>query len=182
MAGYYVLDVPKLIKERAHSIKQPFPHQQEAFSALSKVLTVPLNGYKGTLLVLPTGGGKTFTSINWICRHILTCTVKVLWLAQSAYLLDQSADTFINEIHNANGRNRVNLRIVSSSIKHANSGSIETTDDVLICTTQTAISAYSSVSVCPTLIVSASPQTIDVGAAQGFATVSGDLSKRKAVS
>ena len=144
MAGYYILDVPKLIKERVHNVKQPFPHQKEAFSALSKVLTLPINGYKGTLLVLPTGGGKTFTSINWICRNVLSRNIKVLWLAQSAYLLDQAADTFFNEMHNANGRDKVNLRVVSSCTQHSNSGSIELTDDVLICTTQTAISAYSS--------------------------------------
>jgi superfamily II DNA or RNA helicase len=144
MAGYYILDVPKLAKERLHNAKQPFPHQQGAFSALSKALPLPLKGYVGTLLVLPTGGGKTFASVNWICRNILPNGAKALWLAQSAYLLDQASETFRNEIHNANGRDKINLRVVSSSTEHASQGSIELTDDVLICTTQTAISAYSS--------------------------------------
>jgi superfamily II DNA or RNA helicase len=95
-------------------------------------------------LVLPTGGGKTFTSVNWICRNILSNGIKVLWLAQSSYLLDQAADTFTQEVRNAIGRERINLRVVSSSTSHANSGTVSTTDDVLICTVQTAISAYSS--------------------------------------
>ena len=143
MAGYYVLDIQELQKQRTASDKQAFPHQQEAFSALSKTLTFPVAGYKGTLLVLPTGGGKTFTSIDWICRNVIANKVKVLWLAQSAYLLDQAKDTFLDEIHKVNGRDKINLRVVSSSTKHANSGSIELTDDIVICTTQTAISAYS---------------------------------------
>jgi superfamily II DNA or RNA helicase len=143
MTGYFVLDVPKLACEKEHRDKQPFPHQQKSFNALSKTLTLPIYGYKGTLLVLPTGGGKTYAAVNWICRNILTKGTKVLWLAQSAYLLDQAAETFYNEIHNANGRSKINLRVISSNKEHANQGTIESTDDVLICTTQTAISAYS---------------------------------------
>jgi len=145
MAGYYVLDVPDLQRQRQGSDKQPFPHQEEAFRALSKTFKLPITGYKGSLLVLPTGGGKTFTSIHWICRHVLASGIKVLWLAQSAYLLDQATQTFCNEIHNAGGRDKINLRVVSSSTEHANAGSIVPTDDILICTTQTAISKYASV-------------------------------------
>lgn len=144
MAGYYTLDIAKLTEQRLNNAKQPFDHQSAAFSALSKTLPTPIQGYRGTLLVLPTGGGKTFTSINWICRNILSKGIKVLWLAQSSYLIDQAAGEFCKEIHNAVGRDFINLRVVSSSTSHANSGSISITDDILICTTQTAISAYSS--------------------------------------
>ncbi|GHT91324.1 hypothetical protein FACS1894140_1700 [Spirochaetia bacterium] len=144
MTGYETLDIEDLRKQNENNIRQPFPHQQEAFAALSKTLPAPIKDYRGTLLVLPTGGGKTFTSINWICRNILSQKIKILWLAQSAYLIDQAAITFRAEMHNAHGRNTINMRIVSSSNKHANAGTIEITDDVLICTTQTAISAYSA--------------------------------------
>jgi len=144
MPSYYKLNVPEIIKQRKGNDRQPFPHQKEAFAALSKVLPTPISGYRGTLLVLPTGGGKTYTAINWICRNILPENIKVLWLAQSSYLIDQAADTFIKEIHNATGRTQINLRVVSSNSAHSNSGSISTTDDVLICTAQTAISAYTS--------------------------------------
>ncbi|MCL2086476.1 MAG: DEAD/DEAH box helicase family protein [Oscillospiraceae bacterium] len=145
MAGYYTLDIKELTDQRINNQnKQPFPHQQEAFNCLSKALPVPIQGYKGSLLVLPTGGGKTFTSVNWICRNIISKGIKVLWMAQSSYLLDQATEAFIGELHNAYGRDTVNLRVVSSSTNHANSGSILPTDDVLICTTQTAIIAYNS--------------------------------------
>lgn len=144
MEDYYNLNIPEIAQQRRGSDKQPFPHRQESFAALSKTLTTPITGYKGTLLVLPTGGGKTFTSVNWVCRNILSKGIKVLWLAQSSYLIDQAADTFIKEIHNAIGRDTINLRVVSSSTNHANSGSIDPTDDVLICTTQTAVSAYNA--------------------------------------
>lgn len=144
MAGYYSLNIPEITRQRKGCEKQPFPHQKEAFAALSKTLPAPIQGYKGTLLVLPTGGGKTYTSVNWICRNILSRGIKVLWLAQSSYLIDQAAGSLIEEIHNAIGRETINLRVVSSSTDHANAGSIDPTDDILICTTQTAISAYSA--------------------------------------
>ena len=144
MSGYYTLDIADLQKQRKNNQKQPFPHQKEAFTALSNTLPTPIKDYRGTLLVLPTGGGKTFTSINWICKNIISKGIKVLWLAQSSYLIDQAADTFIKEIHHATGRDFINLRVVSSSTSHSNAGSILISDDVLICTTQTAIGAYSS--------------------------------------
>ncbi len=144
MAGYYTIDIPERIKQVKGVGKQPFPHQKEAFKALSDTLPPPVKGYRGTLLVLPTGGGKTFTSINWICRNILAKGIKVLWLAQSSYLIDQAAEAFKEELHNAGGRDKINLRVVSSSSSHSSSGSIKLTDDILICTTQTAINAYSS--------------------------------------
>jgi superfamily II DNA or RNA helicase len=144
MAGYYSLDIAEITKQRASGGKQPFSHQKDAFSELAKTLPTPISGYRGTLLVLPTGGGKTFTSVNWICRNILAKGIKVLWLAQSSYLIDQATDSFIGEIHNAIGRNTINLRVVSSSTEHSNAGSIALTDDVLVCTTQTAISAYNA--------------------------------------
>ncbi|MCL1794591.1 MAG: DEAD/DEAH box helicase family protein [Oscillospiraceae bacterium] len=145
MEGYYSLDVAEKIKERKNDKpKQPHPHQQKAFTALSNILPTPIKGYSGTLLVLPTGGGKTFTAVNWICRHILSAGIKVLWLAQTAYLLDQAAQEFDNEVHNANGRKQINMRLVSSNTFHANAGTISVTDDILICTTQTAISSFNA--------------------------------------
>jgi len=140
--GYYSYDVVDRQKKRKGKDKQPRRHQQEAFAALTKYYNFPINGYAGALLVLPTGGGKTFTAINWICRHILSAGIKVLWLAQTSYLLDQAAQEFDNEIHHATGRQQINLRVVSGNTSHANAGTISLTDDVLICTTQTAISAY----------------------------------------
>ena len=41
-------------------------------------------------------------------------------------------------------RDTINLRVVSSSDHHSNAGSILPSDDIIICTTQTAIRAYST--------------------------------------
>lgn len=132
-----------LDQERQNSRYQrtPFSHQMAAFEALNNTFPMPIVGYRGSLLVLPTGGGKTFTATNWISRNILSRNIKVLWLAQSSYLLNQATMSFKQEAANiAHTRKNLKIRTVSSSSSHANSGSIELSDDVIIVTTQTAIS------------------------------------------
>ncbi len=143
MAGYYEIDI-KNLQKNAQNSRQPFEHQEKAFRNMSKLFKFPIQGYKGSLLVLPTGGGKTFTSVNWICRNVVSKNIKVLWLAPSLYLLEQAEKTFKEELHATYNRDFVNMRTVSSSSSHCNSGSISLTDDILICTTQSAIKAYNT--------------------------------------
>ncbi len=140
MNGYAVLDLDK-IRGSVAIQETPFPHQLEAFEKLNKVFTMPIRGYKASLLVLPTGSGKTFTATNWISRNALSRNVKILWMAQSSFLLDQATQSFIKESSSINPlRKQLIIRTVSSSRSHANSGSIELSDDIVITTTQTAIS------------------------------------------
>jgi superfamily II DNA or RNA helicase len=139
MNGFCDLELDKARQNQGKQ-RAPFPHQMAAFEALNNTFTMPVTGYKGSLLVLPTGGGKTFTSVNWISRVVLSRNIKVLWLAQSSYLLTQATQSFNDEASNiAHTRKNLKIRTVSSSSTHANSGSIELTDDVVIVTTQTAI-------------------------------------------
>jgi superfamily II DNA or RNA helicase len=140
MNGYHQLDLEK-IREQDLILKSPFPHQRAAFEAMNDLYSIPQEGYKASLLVLPTGGGKTYTAINWISRIMLSRNIKVLWMAQSSYLLDQATQGFVQEASNIMpDRRTLNIRTVSSSRAHAGSGYIETSDDVVIITTQTATS------------------------------------------
>ena len=143
MSGYYEVNIKELQKNNA-KVREPFEHQKMAFRNMNKLFTFPISGYKGSLLVLPTGGGKTFTSVNWICQNVVSRNIKVLWLAPSLYLLEQAEKTFNEELICTPNRDFVNMRIVSSSSSHCNSGSIKPSDDILICTTQSAIKAYNS--------------------------------------
>jgi len=125
--------------------REPFQPQASAFEALSKVFTFPVDGFKGGLLVLPTGSGKTFTAVNWVCRNVLPKKMKVLWLAQSSYLLNQASKAFCeNALAIPYGRKSLNLRVVSSSPSHSKPATIRPTDDVLIITTQTAIKNFNA--------------------------------------
>lgn len=142
MEGYYKIET---VTDRM-SNRIPREEQREAFSAIKSIFTFPINQYRGTMVSLPTGGGKTYTAVKWICDNVLTKNIKVLWLAQSTYLLDQAFSTFKNEAKYTNNREVINMRIVSSNEHHANAGTIDLSDDIIICTVQTAVLNYNSTS------------------------------------
>lgn len=134
------------IKEiKKNTKKEPFPHQQNAFKNLTNLFTFEKNGNsKSGILVLPTGAGKTFTAVNWICRNVLPKNIKVLWLAHTGHLLDQAYETFEDNISETTGRETINIRVVASDAKYSKASDINTADDILIITTQTAISNWNS--------------------------------------
>lgn len=123
--------------------KNPREHQLEAFSAFSKTFNFRDNSFQAGILNFPTGGGKTFTAVRWICTNVLSREegVKVIWLAHTAHLLEQAYEEFQGNILEISPRREViNIRVVSSSPNHSKPDSIKPSDDVVIVTTQTAIS------------------------------------------
>ncbi|QQE67155.1 Type III restriction enzyme, res subunit [Leptolyngbya sp. BL0902] len=140
--GYISLNLDELREQNANrSPKQPFQHQIESFAALNKTFRSNLGKTGSGILALPTGAGKTFTSVKWLMDYVIAKNIRILWLAPSFYLLDQA---FAEFCHNAHGisasRHHLNIRRVSSSPHHAQASSIELTDDVIIMTIPTAIS------------------------------------------
>lgn len=120
----------------SNSGKQPFPHQQVSFEKLNQTFTFAKEDeFKGGLLVLPTGAGKTFTAVRWLSQHVIPKNWKILWLAQSFYLLEQAYEVFRNE----NPSRKLNIRMVSSDPGHDRPDKISPTDDVVIITTPSAI-------------------------------------------
>lgn len=139
---YRSINLDELREEYANfSLRQPFQHQIDAFEALNKTFNSGKEKPGSGIVVLPTGAGKTFTAVRWLCNNIIPKNIKILWLAPSFYLLDQAFQTFYE---NARGipetRSTLNMRCVSSNPSHARAASVMTTDDVLIMTVQTAIS------------------------------------------
>ena len=59
-----------------------FLHQKEALAALNEAY-FDKNVKTSGLLVIPTGGGKTFTAISWLKQMSQTYSCKIIWLAQS---------------------------------------------------------------------------------------------------
>lgn len=141
MPEYCSLDLDECRKEPGDG-RSPFPHQQEAFKAMDKLFSFKAGEPRSALLVLPTGAGKTFTSVNWIARKAFAKNIKVLWLAQSFHLLDQAFESFASNARQIPPPAKVlNLRVVSSHPSHDQVHAIATTDDVVIITSQTATSA-----------------------------------------
>lgn len=138
---YQSIDLENLRKENPNYIsKSPFEHQKDSFEKMSALFDFKGQEHKAGILVLPTGAGKTFTSIRWICRNVLTKNIKVLWLAHTGHLLVQAYEAFAENILETHPqRKSINMRLVSSDLAHSKASQIQITDDVLIITTQTAI-------------------------------------------
>ena len=107
-------------------------HQREANEALDK-LNKKYPAYS-TLIVLPTGGGKTYTASIWLLRNALDRGKKILWLAQRQMLLEQAAESFkkyafATELPHISS---FNYRIISGATSHERISDIKPSDNLLI--------------------------------------------------
>jgi len=138
--GFYPINLEELREQKGAPPHQPFQHQIDAFNALTRTFDFTGARGNGGLLVLPTGAGKTFTAVKWLCDHVIASNIKILWFAHSFYLLDQALNEFLNYARwIPEPRKQLNIRIVSSNRPHDPPSSISEDDDVVIMTTQTAI-------------------------------------------
>lgn len=120
-----------IVPQAGLSKRAPYEHQKEAMRALDL-----LNGESSfsTMIVLPTGGGKTYTAVNWLLRHAVDKGSKVLWIAHRHMLLNQAAQAFADNAFSLIMPNTGSFtyRIVSGHKDHSKASSISPQDDVLI--------------------------------------------------
>ena len=111
--------------------RTPYEHQKRAMENLDIIDQAP--SYS-TLVVLPTGGGKTYTASSWLLKRALNKHKKILWIAHRQMLLDQAAESFrkyayAEVIPNVSS---FSYRIVSGSVNHDRTIDISPKDDLLI--------------------------------------------------
>lgn len=122
--------------------KPPAPHQAEALKKLDDWYKSAPTEPRGGILVLPTGGGKTFTACHFISRNPLSDGFKVLWLAHTHHLLEQAFISFSQVVGLiAEPKATLNTRVVSGTIGHFPVHSIQATDDVVVSSLQTICNA-----------------------------------------
>ena len=112
--------------------RHPYEHQRAAMKALDN-LDKKYSNYN-TLVVLPTGGGKTYTASTWLLRNALDKGKKILWLAHRQMLLEQAAESFrkfafSTEIPHISS---FHYRIISGAPSHDRTIDIKPTDNLLI--------------------------------------------------
>ncbi len=111
--------------------RTPYEHQKRAMECLDKMNTA--SSYS-TLVVLPTGGGKTYTASTWLLKNALDRKKKILWIAHRQMLLDQAAESF-QKFSFAEVMPHISsfsFRIVSGSTSHDRTVDILPSDDLLI--------------------------------------------------
>ena len=86
------------------------------------------------LLVLPTGGGKTYVASAWLIKAALDKGKKVLWLAHRTLLLDQAAEAFLQYTYEKDHPllSPFRYRIVSGTSNHCRPSRISPKDNLLL--------------------------------------------------
>ena len=138
---YRKYDLNKIQKNGAK--KEPARHQKEALKYLIEWYEGYHRNHAGKILVLPTGGGKTFVAIRFLCIKALSEGYKILWLAHTHHLLEQAFYEFENHVNTiSETQSSLNIRVVSGTKGHFRVHAIESTDNVVIATLQTITKAY----------------------------------------
>ena len=120
----------------------PAPHQTRALGNLEEWYGGSQKE-RGGILVLPTGGGKTFVATYFLCRHPLSCGYRILWLAHTHHLLEQAFSAFGDAMPLVREpANTANVRVVSGALGHFRPAHIQPDDHVLLCSLQTATRAF----------------------------------------
>lgn len=120
-----------ILPRKGTNIRSPYEHQKKAMEALDKINKE--ESYS-TLVVLPTGGGKTYTASMWLLKNAIDKKKKILWIAHRQMLLDQAAESFqkfaYTEVvpHISSFR----FRIVSGASSHDRTIDIKADDNLLI--------------------------------------------------
>ncbi len=109
----------------------PYEHQKKAMECLNVINQQPTYS---TLVVLPTGGGKTYTASKWLLKNALDQNKKILWIAHRQMLLEQAAESFqkfayAEEIPHISS---FDYRIISGASNHDRTIDIKPTDNLLI--------------------------------------------------
>lgn len=133
MASRVVVDDAGTIEvARGDNPRRLYEHQQQAVQQLNAQV-IMLNGQPfAGLLVIPTGGGKTMTAVQWLLRNCVDKDKKVLWIAHRHELLEQAKESFQNNAYSdlLKSRRSFNYRIVSGI--NDKPKDIRTSDDIII--------------------------------------------------
>ncbi|PWB50651.1 MAG: hypothetical protein C3F06_11295 [Candidatus Methanoperedenaceae archaeon] len=114
--------------------KNLYFHQEEAVKQLDKKI-IKTNKYPfAGLLVLPTGGGKTLTAVQWLLRNYVDNNKKILWIAHRHELLEQALETFKKNAYSNILKNKksFNYRIISGLSSHDKPVNIKAIDDIIV--------------------------------------------------
>ncbi|MBR0472898.1 MAG: DEAD/DEAH box helicase family protein [Methanosphaera sp.] len=146
-AEFYLKSHGSICVECKESPKHAYYFQTDARNNLSIINSLP---DFSTLVVLPTGGGKTYTVTGWLLANAVDKEKKVLWIAHRQMLLDQALISFDSNAYENILPNisEFNYRIISGNHpKHDRVSDIEASDDVIIASKDSLIRNLSALNV-----------------------------------
>lgn len=120
-----------IFPKKGTNTRIPYEHQKNAMVALDKMNQ---ESSFSTLVVLPTGGGKTYTASMWLLKNAIDKKKKILWIVHRQMLLDQAAESFQKFAYTevVPHISSFCFRIVSGSSSHDRTSDIRSSDNLLI--------------------------------------------------
>ena len=120
-----------IFPKKGTNTRTPYEHQKKAMEALDKMNQ---EASYSTLVVLPTGGGKTYTASMWLLKNAIDKRKKILWIAHRQMLLDQAAESFQKFAYTEviPHISSFCFRIVSGASSHDRTSDIRPGDNLLI--------------------------------------------------
>ena len=120
-----------IFPKKGTNTRTPYEHQKKAMEALDKMNQ---EASYSTLVVLPTGGGKTYTASMWLLKNAIDKKKKILWIAHRQMLLDQAAESFQKFAYTevVPHISSFCFRIVSGASSHDRTSDIRSSDNLLI--------------------------------------------------
>lgn len=108
-----------------------YSFQQEAIDALREHFIY--NDNRSGILVMPTGSGKTVTSVAFLTKEIISRGYEVIWLAHRTMLIEQAADAFykLSPLASSNEKLKI-MRITCISGEHASAHALSPKDNVVV--------------------------------------------------
>ncbi len=121
----------KVFPKKGANNRMPYAHQKGAMENLN---IINASRQYSTMIVLPTGGGKTYTMSMWLLKNALDQKKKILWIAHRQMLLDQAAESFQKFAYSEVIPHIpfFQYRIISGASCHDRMIDIQATDNLLI--------------------------------------------------
>lgn len=121
----------EILPKKGTNARASYEHQRIAMHNLS---LIDQEKSYSTLIVLPTGGGKTYTAALWLLKNAIDEKKKILWIAHRQMLLEQAAQSFQQYAYaeTVPHISSFQYRIVSGAAEHDRAVDIASEDDLLI--------------------------------------------------
>lgn len=140
---YRKMNEPIVIdKSLADSRDLIMPHQQDAVDALTKYFELDKDiSDRNGILVMPTGSGKTYTSVNWLLSKGVAAGYRVVWLVHRQELVEQTYREFRKQAPILKDTEIKKLRILPVSGVHMKM-SMAAKADVYVCSIASVANKY----------------------------------------
>lgn len=113
-----------------------YPYQTKAVEAMNQYFLE--EDRKSAILSMPTGSGKTRTSVYYLLHDMISAGYQVIWLCHRSMLIEQAAEQFYRFaplIKEKNDKAK-QFKMVCISGKHANVRALEESDNLIVASVQ----------------------------------------------